>query len=463
MVKRLFSSKETEKAYAKAFNERRCLRCLAKDHKRSQCREPIRCFKCRKLGHNSGRCFLEEGNKEKEGVIKEREPKPLAKTVEEGRTYARVVAPQNVHTKGKDKEAEPQPNQMEPFMDVRPEKVHVYMPYRQGIPPQNEYLYRTGMVYMVEGQPTADTPARLVRELARVVGWRPEDYQVLEADPTHGAHFQLICPGETCLRNTVWNSPYDIVLGVQVGIDAWDLDYGTHYDPPPFQAWVRMYNLPQHAWNDSDIKKLAIPLGRVTGIAPYGRQAQHFKHITVRLACQDPEQLAKNVQYHDGVRATRVRVELLGWRQWQQGPYPVPQPGWEEEQPPVQPEQPPVQPGPESETTQTNNTHPGNSSSGGSSSVHGPVRGGRQRVCYIKQKLRQSWKERRKEERARKVTQERPQGSIQDTQEGTQPRPHFIVQECKKNFSNSLCRACSRNGNNRVDRSSGVFSVVRRS
>jgi hypothetical protein len=48
--KKGFATKQIEVAYARAFNEKLCLRCLGKDHKRSLCREPIKWLNCRLLG-----------------------------------------------------------------------------------------------------------------------------------------------------------------------------------------------------------------------------------------------------------------------------------------------------------------------------------------------------------------------------------------------------------------------------
>lgn len=87
-IRRLFSSEEIQKAYTRAFNEGRCFRCLAKDHKKWQCREQARCFKCDGIGHNSGRCSFK-----KENVVK-RQPEQRGKAPEktqEGQTYAQIV------------------------------------------------------------------------------------------------------------------------------------------------------------------------------------------------------------------------------------------------------------------------------------------------------------------------------------------------------------------------------------
>ncbi|KAF3330969.1 hypothetical protein FCM35_KLT04323 [Carex littledalei] len=82
-----FATEENEKAFAKAFNERRCLCCLAKDHKRSECREPVRCFQCNKLGHKSGRCRIVP----KEGAIKEEKKKIRSTRVDLKITYTQAL------------------------------------------------------------------------------------------------------------------------------------------------------------------------------------------------------------------------------------------------------------------------------------------------------------------------------------------------------------------------------------
>lgn len=292
------------------------------------------------------------------------------------------------------------------------------------------------MIVMVEGQATNDIPRRLACELAREIGWLPQDYEIMEA-PRAEAPFMVICPGENALRNAVWNSPYMIRPGVQVGIQPWDLDWNTRYAPPPFQAWVRLIGLPQQAWNDADIRKVAIPLGRVTGVLPYGRQAGHCRYITIRLACEHPETIPKNTQYHEGVRAQRVKVKLLGWRPWQQGPYPPPPEDRPNQHPPPQlpivpqPEQN-VPPPPELGTTQTVSDIP--SSSGGSNSVQGPARGRPHRVWHIKQKLRQHWIGKKKEGDAHKKIEQVLQAIIDNTPRATREIPQPEIQRCKENF-----------------------------
>lgn len=94
--------------------------------------------------------------------------------------------------------------------------------------------------------------------------------------------------------------------------------------------------LPFNLWNNEDIKKVSTRLGRITGVLPHGRQAGHFRYVTIRVACEDPEGMPRFLKLHQGPRSRRVRVILLQWRPWQEGPYPLGPDAWGHENPPVQ-------------------------------------------------------------------------------------------------------------------------------
>jgi hypothetical protein len=41
----------------------RCFNCLALDHKRAHCRDPVKCWKCKRLGHTSAGCVYKTFSK----------------------------------------------------------------------------------------------------------------------------------------------------------------------------------------------------------------------------------------------------------------------------------------------------------------------------------------------------------------------------------------------------------------
>lgn len=400
--KKVYSSEETQRAYAKAFNEGRCFRCLARDHKKWQCREPVRCFKCDGLGHSSGRCTFKKPEVDKRQVDAKGKATEIAVKQRSNHTYAQIVQPPSTKPLVR-------AEKMEPFLNVRPAETQVFFPPREGLRPQNQYLHTTGMVVMVEGEPAPDIPHILARRLAGMHGWMPADYEVLPAEPTDDAPFVLHCPSEASLRNVVWESPYDIRPGVQVGVIAWEPDWHMVYEPPPYQAWVRLFGIPHQALNNVDIRQIAIPLGRVTTILPYGRAAGHYRYVTIRLACEDPEGLSRTLKYHEGDKTAGIRVDLLGWREWQEGPYPVPHNAWGEQQQQNQ-LHPHIPPPPRTPSSTTNGSH-GDGSSGGSHSVNQLSRavGTQVKAWKVKPKIKQRWV-RKKHQTTPKVTPNQEEG-----------------------------------------------------
>lgn len=185
------------------------------------------------------------------------------------------------------------------------------------VPQQNS------MIVMMGGEPELALLYEMPRYFAREFGWDRHDYEVRQANPEEDAPYLVICLGEMSLRNLVWNNPHEIFPDISVGVIPWTLDWSTVYDPPPFQAWIRLVGLPYNAWNNDSLRKVTTGLGTITAILPYGRQACHFRHITLRLACENPGGISRYAKYHEGGRARRVRITLLQWRERQAGPYPL--------------------------------------------------------------------------------------------------------------------------------------------
>ena len=345
--KRAFIRRETEEAYQKAFKEGKCFRCLSKDHKRANCREPVRCFKCNRIGHKYGGCKIQQ-----QEIKRQYRPQQYKYPQHHGISYAGVLKPsekapnltQPETTVKSKRGAPPGKVSMDDLWEVRPEETHVYMPIREGLRPQNMDLRCAGLVVMTQGQPTADIPGLLAHRLARQFGGTALQNEVYDGNEEDDAPFILMVQNRARLQEIVWNSPYTLRRGVQVGVMLWDQEWSMVYEPEPFQAWLRLWDLPLHAWNTEDLRKVTTGVGRITAILPHGRQAGHFRHVTIRVACEDPHEISRFLKYHDNGHARRVRVQILHWREWQQGPYPLQQNQWPPEQNPGVNPPPPVNP-----------------------------------------------------------------------------------------------------------------------
>lgn len=314
-----FVSKEVQIAFNSAFKEGRCLRCLAKGHKRAQCRDPIRCFKCKSLGHHSGSCrqFNRVGNPIKRD---QRDSARPTRFVTKHNSFVQVLTKENALPTKTNSKTEMDIEEEEPFLNERPDEAQVFTAARGELRPENEHLDRTGVIIMLQGAPTPDLPREIARTFARVHGWQSRDYEVM---PSADSPFLVICPGILIRDQVVLRGVYRIRPGVVIRVLEWGVDLNMAYNPPPCEAWLRFIHLPYQAWNSPDIRKTTTVLGLITGIMPYGRAAGHFKHITLRIACEDPAEIPKHLMYHEGELSTRVRVKLLRWRFYENSPFPL--------------------------------------------------------------------------------------------------------------------------------------------
>lgn len=440
-VKRRFLAQEVKQEYERAFKEGRCFRCLSRNHKQIQCREPLRCFKCKGIGHKYGGCKLPEKARENQPIKNNQS----ARKVEPKITYAQVVkqTDQRHPVAEKDKGKKTQSTEgvsMDDLWHECPEESHVYVSDHQELLPENRYLRHTGMIVMTEGHAQPDLLGLFARRLARQFGGQPFQYEVYTGNPEDDASFVLICQSIFMLQQIIWNSPYTLRRGTQVGVMPWNMDWNMVYEPSPFQAWVRLVNMPLHAWNLRGIRKVATELGRVTAVLPFGREARHFRHVTVRLDCEDPIQFSRFLKFHQGPRCARIRVVLLHWRPWQDTPYPIQIQQIPPEQNPWGNPAPIPPPQPEYTDSDNSNEDSGGSSSGGSDVLIGqappvqeqPVQLKRGRTWKIKHKVKRMLKKRNKKAHTQRATQEEVQDLEDNKTADNESKGYTLTVELKR-------------------------------
>lgn len=296
---------------------------------------------------------------------------------------------------------------MEPFVGDRPEEINVYIEPRAQLHPDNQFLNQTGMIMMVEGEASPELALEIPQYFAREFGWSSQDYEVYQNSPDDDAPLLVICPGENCLRNLVYHSPHTIREGVQIGVVDWAPEWNLGFDPLPYQAWIRLVNMPFQAWNEDGIRQVTTGIGKVTGVIPYGRPARHFQHITVRIACKHPRSIPLNARYLEGRRSRRVRVVILQWRHWEQGPYPLHPDAWG-----VQVPAPSVQQQPPETSSDTTLESGYNDSAGPSHSVQGPGEGEVTKLTWkLRTKVKQVWRKKKMVVRTKATPKAQDKGS----------------------------------------------------
>lgn len=293
--------------YTRAFQNKRCFRCLATGHKRRDCREPIKCYRCLKFGHPSNRCRT---------VIKTKvySKPPMRKSKRTYQNYAQAV-----------KEKETMQVQ-EDFLDERPEEMDVFLPRRgTNLQPRTSHLTNSAWITLTAGSPSTYLALAIKTELQRQHGWhRVQPCTVLKGE---GQSYLIICDNAHLRDRLVTGGPYDIEnWGVRFKLVPWTPTSEMSYHPLGYDTWIRLTGLPLQLWEDDEIKRVTERIGTVKYIRPYGIQGQQYEHITLYMSTRHPRKITKPLRVWEGDFAKSVKVQLLGWRTEQQGYFPLPNP-----------------------------------------------------------------------------------------------------------------------------------------
>ncbi|KAF3341859.1 hypothetical protein FCM35_KLT00497 [Carex littledalei] len=288
------------------FNRNKCFRCLSQYHQVAQCREPIRCHKCLKLGHYSYRCTIkpQPTPHKTKPISQPKHSKP--------KTYAQAVNPNMAF----------HDDHLEPFWDERPEEDNVFLPSLQPLRPAVQFLERAAWVEQQIGVPSPAFIEAVRRTLARVHGGPLSTYR---CETTGRNKCLLIFHSEQLKDAAVQEGPYVIpALGAQFYLRAWLPTDGMHHRPSRYESWIRLIGVPLHMWHTEGIHRLATRLGTVRTIMPYGLPARQLQHITVQLATGHPRTIPKFLRAKMGEYEKIIQVKLLAWRLDQPTDFPPP-------------------------------------------------------------------------------------------------------------------------------------------
>jgi hypothetical protein len=304
-TKATYSNPQIEAAFGRAFNVRLCLMCMGKDHKRAQCREPIRCFKCGLLGHTLRSCqtlYKSKGRKI---------PLHSASKTTQGKSYKQALTHNTKTTK------------MEAQSMIRPETEEVFFPFRQHLRQQNDYLHRAVVVVLLQGIPSQQVKNKIPHAIQQHLGWNNELLEATKIMTARTTPYIIICLNENNKDTMIIESPYNIPeLNTEFGLIDWTPEWGMEDEPATHQAWLTISDLPLQAWNNEDIRKLLAKYGCPTHIQPYDLAADNFEDITLHLIGGHPMKIPRTLKYRENGMYAMVRITLHNWREIQHGPYP---------------------------------------------------------------------------------------------------------------------------------------------
>lgn len=298
------------------FNMNKCFRCLSADHKVAQCREPIRCHKCYNLGHYSYRCNI------KKPPTPQPKPTPNTHFTNPTTTYAQAV------NQPKEMNGELYDEDLEPFWDERPEEEEVFLPPHEALRPVNMYLERSAWIGLQIGVYSPAFLEAVKRTLSHIHGGTASSYRIEKVSRNK---YLLIFRDQQMRDIAVQERPYAIpALGAQFTLFSWKPTDGFQYNPPRYETWVRLIDVPLHMWNDEEITRLTVKLGTIKSIMAYGLNVRQLEHITIHMATRHPRHIPKWLRVRMGDYGKRVRVKLLAWSEEPAPAFPPP---------PSQPEQ----------------------------------------------------------------------------------------------------------------------------
>uniref|UniRef100_A0A6V7QYA4 CCHC-type domain-containing protein n=1 Tax=Ananas comosus var. bracteatus TaxID=296719 RepID=A0A6V7QYA4_ANACO len=212
-----FYSNHRPKQLPSRYLVNRCFRCLAKDHKASACRDPVRCIKCLSYGHRAQHCKANRG---------------IKMNVNMNRPY---------HRRGR-----------EPVTKV-------FVPYTE------EYLRRRNLrrnaVLADVLRPAnlgLDPVSTIKQALARRFGGYNDDFAVARHRERDFAIFlpewvpaEMLIRREVLTLDTFWIRCYT---------------WGQYRDARPhrsrYQAWIRLLNLPFEIWTVPRVASIVSGFGR---------------------------------------------------------------------------------------------------------------------------------------------------------------------------------------------------------
>lgn len=75
--------------------------------------------------------------------------------------------------------------------------------------------------------------------------------------------------------------PYEIHShGILIGSVKWEATNGMAFQPPGYEAWVKLLGVPLHLWNSEGLKRITTKLGVIKCTLPHGQDTAQLEHIT---------------------------------------------------------------------------------------------------------------------------------------------------------------------------------------
>ncbi|KAF3340358.1 Zinc knuckle [Carex littledalei] len=343
--------------HANLFTLGRCFRCLQRGHKSMNCKDQRCCFNCKGTGHlfrnckslassagikstvNNNNKFM-HGNKDEFQQPKEASGHP-ENPIREGGRSAQIHAP---HPFCKSTNMATPTNwqtmqlQNPANIQNRINELRVYLPPREEMAEENQFLVRAAIVYAGPHYNDRRIPQRLSNALGRFFGVPHQHFRISEIDPSIG-DFIVVFPSSIMRDDAVRMGVFALDRDAEVQLVEWNDELAMLHEPTTHRARIRLHGLPLQYWNKEDLSDLVAGFGYLVRVASFFDNGNH-EILRILVACHNPENIPKNILVTDDPNSTIVQVELEGYLH-RAGNIPPPPPPPNTGNPPPPPPPPP--------------------------------------------------------------------------------------------------------------------------
>ncbi len=264
--------------------ERRCFRCLARDHGVAACRDPIRCRACWRFGHRERQCRRRSQEK-------------------------KVVATMNV----------PRVHRRR----ARPTSLKSFIPFSEEFIRRADMRENAMLVDIVQPGDLGPAPQQtLATALARRFGGYAHDFFVAR----YSVHdFAIILPG--------WVESATLIRRHLVTLDniwlrcfSWGQYRNARIHRPAFAAWIQLRNVPFECWTAPRIASMVSGFGRFVRADENSKNMTDLRTYRCRIVVDDVSEIPHRLSIILGEEVLAVHVHVESTERLRMGGDAIPPP-----------------------------------------------------------------------------------------------------------------------------------------